>query len=187
MDNRFLKIAGFVALIVALTAAFRFVTREHLGAPDESRRVRHPDGFSIIGPQEWVGSILQTGKVRQPMLRFVPEVNMGIQPSLLAIRSDKPFELPGGKDVRENARPTQFQGQPATYYSGNEQNAWMFVLDFQRGSDHFRISLKLPVPDDVHKSVWWTYFETFRMETPMTPRDTTQPTSMPSLVVPKPR
>lgn len=181
MDKSILKIIGFIVVVIALTAIFKFVTREQLDPPDESRRVRHPDGYSFVAPKDWAGSVLQAGKIKYPMLKFVPETNVGVQPSLLVSRNDKPYELPGGKEVRDSARPIQFQGQPATYYEGIEQNVWMYAIDFQRGSDYYRISLKLAVHEEVMRGNWWKYFETFRLETALT----TQPTSMPALVVPK--
>lgn len=185
MDNRYLKIIGFIAVVIALTAVFKFVTGDHLGPPDESLRMRHPDGYSIVGPKDWVGTILQTGnKVKRPMLKFVPDENVGVQPSLLVSKDERPYELPGGKKVRENARTIQFQGQPATFYDGDEQNAWMYVLDFKRGDDFYRISLKLAVRDDVLNGMWWKYFETFRLETSMT-ENTTHPTTLPNLIVPE--
>lgn len=183
MDNRFLKVFGFIVVAIVLAAAFRFVTRERLGLPEESHRLRHPDGYSIVGPVDWAGSILQSGKAKQPLLKFVPQTNLGVQPSLLVMKSDKPFTPPAGIEVRDSARPIEFQGHPATYYEGSEPDAWMFVLDFQRGSDYFRIGLKLPVHEDVIRGNWWKHFETFRLETPIT--STTGPTSMPSLIVPK--
>jgi hypothetical protein len=131
--------------------------------PDESRRVTHPSGFSIVHPRHWSGltygaAVIASDENRT--LRFAPDVPVGRQPTLEVRMTPAPAEPIGP------AEPITFQDRPAIASTGYAKRMWQYRIVFEREGRHFYIDLRSPVKSDAASPLWRAYFESFRYATP---------------------
>ena len=144
--------------------------------PSEARRVRHPDGYSIVFPENMVGVIDWgtpgiTSRAESGRSRYYPGlgVRMLDRESLDRVRGNKPYA------------PGQFQGQPALIYVGPSGKYHRWDALIQRGGHWFEVWLVLHGDASDHPIMppldWVPYIDSFEFNPPAT-----RPASAPALV-----
>ena len=166
-----------VAAIVVIAFAWTFM--RPVTAPDESRRVRHPAGFSIVAPPDW-GVELQYAKRGQPTpsIWAVPKKAEGRAGGLYAFKFQTKPDIPttGKRPMKEG----QFQGKPAWVYEDEDMKAkklWARSYIFERDGTWYQVILNRPASESIMSDAWTEYVESFRVEQPLL--TATQPATLP--------
>jgi hypothetical protein len=177
MPKPLIKIGVIVACVGAFALYLWWSMR--VPPPREQDRVTHRDGiFSIIKPRDWDVEFnyapanqryIDTMEVRFPTSRprdlriFIGRFRA--PPDLATIAA------------RDRLVSDQFQGRPAHVFVGRTRLEYYWRAIFQRGDDWYELVFWMPFEDDVAKSGWWPYLNSFRArETP-----TTNPTTSNSI------
>lgn len=160
MRANWIKIVFFVLFVLMLSGVAQVLLDPGLGKPEESRRTKHPAGFSAIPPHGWGGSVFYGADSTAGTLRISPEKFVGRQPSYSISRSTT--RAAGA----ESAVPYTFQGKPAFLFAGQLKHSWLWRTDFERDGAWFRIALEYPVKTDVEGGPLWPFIQTFRVERP---------------------
>ncbi len=161
MDGPWLKIGGFLLLTLVCVWVMSVVLSPTIGKPGEERRLRHPAGFSVVGPEGWPGTVYKVGgPVIAPVLRFAPERTVGpVQEFTITRWGDKP-QVP----EHESQRPVKFGGIDATIYLHQNRGMFAQMLDVEIDGAWYRLSVLLPTLEDLPKSPWWAFFNSIRVE-----------------------
>lgn len=174
MRANWIKIVFFVLGIMMLAGIAQVFLDPGLGTADESRRTKHPAGFSGIPPLGWGASIFyHAGPTSEDFLRISPERSTGRQPSMFMSRWQS-GQKPAADD---ETQPTTFQGKPATLYTHLSRHSYVWRVDFERDGIWYRVGLENPVELEVDKSPLKPFLESFRVEPifALTDGSTTQP------------
>lgn len=164
MDGRWIKIIIFILLVIMISSVVSALLDPGLGKPDDSRRTRHPAGFSISYPLGWGATPFGAGGDGEPnYIRLAPERKTGRETSIHAT-----FNGLRPETVR-NAEEGLFQDQPAFYSSTKAKYDWQYRLQFQRDGNWYTILLVSPIALDLQKSPYWPYIESFRIEKAINP------------------
>jgi hypothetical protein len=176
MRANWIKIAFFVLAALMLAGIAQVLLDPGLGVPDESRRTKHPSGFSIVPPHGWGASVFY-GSAADPegTLRVSPERSTGRQPSFSITRTPS-------KATAETAVSYTFQGKPAVLTAGSTKHAWVWRVDFERDGGFFHITLEYPVPTDVEHGPLWPFINSFRAEPVFNLAPTSEPATLSSHV-----
>ena len=126
--------------------------------------------YSIVKPRDWEVQFnyapgqqryVDTLEVRLPTAR----------PRDLRIfvgRFRAPPDLPA-LTARDRKVSEQFQGRPAHVFVGRTRLEHYWRAIFQRGGDWYELVFWMPFEDDVTRSGWWPYLQSFQArETPAT-------------------
>jgi hypothetical protein len=152
--------------------------------PDERNRVYHPeDGYSIIKPDGWaVSSETEEGtlnKDNRGWLRVDAPPTGYFPPSLVVT------VLANAPDVdklksEEHFEDGTFTGLPAFVASAPLKKLWANRFIFKDRDRWFEINLTTPDFNDINKSGWKPYIDSFRYE-PEKQHKPVAPTSQPTL------
>jgi hypothetical protein len=161
MDGPWIKIGGFLLLTLVCVWVMSVVLAPTIGKPSEDRRLRHPAGFSVVGPEGWPGTVYKVGgAVIAPVLRFAPEKTVGpVQEFTITRWGDKP-QVP----KHQSQRLVEFGGLEGTLYLYQNRGMFAQMLDVEIDGEWFRLSVLLPTLEDLPKSAWWAYFNSIRVE-----------------------
>lgn len=161
MSAAWTKLIIMLAVVMACVYGVVLFSSNRLGRPDESRRVHHPDGFSIIAPRgfdSWVR--LRDATRARSLIELAPQTTVGESNSFFVVdwRSEEP-ELEG--------KSVTFQGQPATASEKLDGKVFVFVMKFQRDGRWFVMSYKRPTADPILDGPWRAFLDSFRVEKPV--------------------
>lgn len=163
-----------ILVLSVVAAAVVLIMRPDLDRPDEAARVRHPAGFSIVAPLNWINDLrpqrLVDGRITDA-IKMIPERVHTKETTFLVQKigtepMDDPF--PGFVDGT-------FQNQPARIFDGKRGDQYGYVAIFRR--DGIWYSLSLSTPDKpatkIADGYWMAFFDTFRVDSaPPTTRPT---------------
>jgi hypothetical protein len=176
-----------VALFIGALAAWIFWPRT-FPKPEESNRVWHPDGFSLIHPPGFEGQV-ETGadvmdKRHHGILTLWP-INRGYFPPALRLIH---WQIPpdwAERKAAEHYVDSTFQGRPAILYIGQIGKQWVYRTDFQDQGQSFELSLETRDKIDVPHSDWWPYLLSFRYDRAMARRSVpaTLPAGLPTTFI----
>jgi len=135
--------------------------------PSESNRIRHPQAYSLIRPQDWSAEVTFSdgrekiyGTPLADSLELTPDHFDGIPPKLFANR------LVGTPEVAameaDGWTNGVFQGQPAFVREKKFPKSLSRGAIFERSGKWFEVVEGLSVPASVQKDQWWQFLETFR-------------------------
>lgn len=174
MNGKYFQLAAFLGFALLCVWVFSVINTPTIGTPDESRRLIHPAGFSVVGPVGWEGrNVVVSLGAGSPTMQFLPTRSVGVQPNFTIYQVDA---LPEPQDKLKRVETT-FMGKPAFVSEGPVSNAYLYVIDVELEGKWYRLSLKLASREDVRGGAWWRYFESLRIERPALPA-TTLPTTM---------
>lgn len=159
MNGRWIKVVIFVLLIVMITSVVTALLDPGLGKPEDARRTRHLDGFSICYPIGWGGTAFggsENGVGNGIRLAQERKVGRETTITVLCSGSEKPT-LP-------NPREGVFQSQPATFSARSSSQNWQWRMVFERNGRWYSILLATPIPLEVEKSPYWPFIESFRVD-----------------------
>lgn len=151
------------------------------GRPSESNRIATSDGeFSIIKPSDWTGVVTYAPSDRQfsTTITCEPEKSVGVGPRIAVSRrllAPEDSDLKAKGFVQKN-----FQSKPAWIFEGQVKRDYLWRVIFERNSRWYEIALRLTTPDDVEKSWWWAFLNSFESrDVPTTQPRLIYPTSLP--------
>lgn len=175
MNGSWIKIVVFVLLIVMVTSIVSALLDPGLGKPDNSRRTRHPAGFSISYPLGWGGTAVGMGEDGGAnYIRLAQERKTGQETVINA--SFTGFRASSSAGAKEGT----FQGLPAFYSASKTKQTWQWRVQFQRDNNWYSIQLVTPIPLEVEKSPYWPYIESFKIEKPLIPATQDSPAVVPA-------
>jgi hypothetical protein len=150
--------------------------------PDESHRAFHPeDGYSIIAPPRWAVSSetkeATLNKNNRGWLRLDPPQTGYFPPSLMVTVLAEPPDADALKS-KDHFEDGTFHGIPALISSGPQKKYWAYRVIFKDRDRWFEINLSTPDINDINKTGWKPYIESFRYE-PEKQRAPVAPTSAP--------
>lgn len=160
-----IRTIGVLVVAAIVVIAFVYMNfRADVPAADESRRVRHPAGFSIIVPPEWHTELLYPPK-SPDTIWAVPEKTESVVGGLWAVKyASKPdFRTSGRKALV----PGEFQGQPAWVsedLQGKKTRSRTYL--FERDGAWYAVILTRPSVEAVMGQRWTEYVNSFRLEAP---------------------
>lgn len=159
------KILMFVMVAIMLAGLVNVILDPGLGRPDEARRTRHPDGFSIAYPRGWGGSVY-FGSIREDAtLRIAPDRVTGRQSSVVVVRHRQATPPPR----EESSVDGTFQGQPCRSFTRQGRHDWTHRVTFDRDGTWYSITLTSPVPLEPNRNVFTPFVESFRTEATIRP------------------
>jgi hypothetical protein len=150
--------------------------------PDERNRAFHSeDGYSIIVPTGWtVSSETEEGtlnKMNRGWLKLDPPQTGYFPPSLVVTVLAEPPDVDKLKS-KEHFEDGTFHGISALIASAPEKKYWAYRVIFKDRDRWFEINLSTPDFNDINKSGWEPYIDSFRYE-PEKQRKPVTPTSAP--------
>jgi hypothetical protein len=152
MNPGWLKIGVFFLIAIALGMSVSLFTRNRLGAVDESRRYRHPDGFSIVVPRGWDAQLAPSGLLVRP-LSF-----SGPAPRLDVMRLKSP------RSADAKTREVTFQGRPAQLLRGYSDERFVYQVQFERDGVWYALVVRQTIEEEHLAGPWRAFFDTFRVE-----------------------
>jgi hypothetical protein len=157
-----------VLVVFAAIAAFCVIVylMSGLPAPRERDRIAHVAGtFSIIKPRDWDGRVVYgpIDKTYVETIDITPAKSIGRTQKLFVGRLRHPPDVAELKSKHRFVE-SQFQQRPALLFSGAVKEGYVWRTIFQRGDDWYEIGLRLQVEEDVPRSDWWAYVNSFRAE-----------------------
>lgn len=169
-----------VAIVVVIGVIMYALVRPTVGWPDESRRVSHPAGFSIVQPEGWERHLtFSSGGYGTDLIRFLPAKAVGSPGFFTVTRIATP--VTEADRTAKGYKPITFAGQPAwerwTAQSLTHEQTRSMI--FERSGQWFDISLRRPDIEPLDVGVWRAYAETFRVE-PVKTLSTTLPATLPA-------
>ncbi len=175
MNGSWIKVVVFVLLIIMVTSIVSALLDPGLGKPNDSRRTRHPAGFSISYPLGWGGTAVGNGKDGSTnYIRLAQERKTGPETTINA-------DFTGFRaSTSANAKEGTFQGQPAFYSTKKTNQNWQWLVQFQRESNWYSIQLNAPIPLEIEKSPYWPFIESFKIEKPLFPATQDLPVVVPA-------
>ena len=166
------KIAMFGMFTVMLAGIASVLLDSGLGTPDESRRVRHPAGFSIVHPQGWGGSLTYAGGAVPDGIRLAPERVTGRQTSITVAR------LARAPKLADSAKQVTFQDKPAWATPTQLKRDALYRLDFERGDAWYAITVSAPVELKWDRDPIMAFVRSFRTEAVIAPPAAAVPTTV---------
>ena len=175
MQGNWIKIVLFVLGAFMLAAIAQVLLDPGFGKPEESRRTRHPAGFSFVPPRGWGGTVVfaREGETEDYM-RVSPEQSAGRQPSIAVVRSHVPLK------PHAEAVPYTFQGQPAFKVVQKTKYDWIWRIVFEREGTWYLIAVTSPMPIDIEDGPLWPFLESFRVEQVLNIAPGTMPATVPA-------
>jgi hypothetical protein len=162
-------LAKLLILAVFLGAIVLWLIWPHsIPPPDERNRIRHPeDGYSIIAPAGWTPSSETEedtlNKANRGWLRADPPQTGYFPPSLVVtVLSDAP-DVDKLKS-KEHFEDGTFHDIPALIANAPEKKYWAYRVIFKDRDRWFEINLSTPDMNDITKSGWKPYVDSFRYE-----------------------
>ena len=162
LSGPWIRIIGFVAIATMLGMLANLLFDPGLGrADDESRRVVHPSGFSMIAPLGWTTASGDDGN-GAGTLTASAKTGIGFPPTIRINRLP-----PGAKSAAETldtSTATLFQGKTARTVTRELRNHWAYVYAFTRDEDggHYEITVTSGVPQDVEHGPLRPFMDSFR-------------------------
>ena len=157
----FLLLLGLLVLGAGGLAAF-WLVGPAIGTPQERLRVRHPAGFSVIGPKGWDPDVYYASGERGPGISFNPLEHKGMQPVFVVVQLPNPPDLAA---LREDGfTDTTFQKQPALQREREKRKLFYHSTVFSRGMQWYEITIGAAVPDPIGHGPWGPFRESFRTE-----------------------
>ena len=157
------------------------VTRPPVPWPVESRRVVHPEGFSIVEPPDWEHFLTFDDGKQSDAVRIVPKKAVGNIGTIQITKVNVPVTPEG--IAKKHYQRIAFQGQTAYTLTTESQ----FTRDhtrtflFQRNGVWYDLLVRRPQVEPIETGVWMAYAESFRVEpahaSPTTVPATTSPTT----------
>jgi hypothetical protein len=154
-----------VFLVLGLLATY-LVWPAGLPPPVEANRQRHPEGYSMIAPPDWDSKVElnSQGPVARDRLYLRPKTLANWQPALTITRRKDKID-PAALKQNDGFTDGQFQGQPCLTFWGREKlHYWVYRILCQRQGQWFEVTLSVHKPDDIPKSTWWPYLESFEYD-----------------------
>jgi hypothetical protein len=178
-----IRIFTLVVLVAGSIGVGYWLQRD---VPNEKNRVRHPQAYSIIRPDDWSAEVSYAdaveklgGAVRLDGLALTPDHFDGMPPRLFVNRFSG---TPNQDDLRADGwTDGLFQGQPAFVREKKLPKALSRAAAFQRGGHWFEVVEGLSVAASLQKDQWWRFLETFRYPDGQPPSATTAPATAGSL------
>jgi hypothetical protein len=161
MSKPLLKIGVIVACVGAFALYVWWSMR--VPPPREQDRVAHREGlYSIIRPRDW--EVKFNYAPTEQRYRDTLEVGLPTErPRDLRIfvgRFRAPPDLAAIRALdREVA--SQFQGRPAHVFVGRTRLEHYWRAVFQRGGQWYELVFWMPFEEDVTRSGWWPYLNSF--------------------------
>jgi hypothetical protein len=155
-----------VAFVVLALFATYLVWPAGLPPPVEANRQRHPEGYSMIAPPDWDSKVElnSQGAQARDRLYLRPKALTNWQPALTITRRKDRID-PAALKQNDNFSDGRFQGQPALTYWGREKlHYWVYRILCQRQGQWFDITLSVHKPEDIPKSTWWPYLQSFQYD-----------------------
>ncbi|MGN6506806.1 MAG: hypothetical protein ACTHM6_14725 [Tepidisphaeraceae bacterium] len=158
----FTRTAAVVAVAMVIVSFFVYVAiQPAIGSPDESRRITHPKGFSIIEPKGWEAHVDVAGQNGAVIdsIRFLPVKAMGVPGSFHFVK------LPGPPDpaklAKYDAKPIKFDGHPAYEMLSPREKTREHTrtVTYQVNGAWYELSVTRPEVEPVEGSPWEAYFE----------------------------
>lgn len=165
------KIVMFCLITLMLAGIASVILDSGLGTPDESRRLRHPAGFSIVYPQGWGGTVGYAQGAAPNSIRLAPERVTGRQTSIAVTRSTRAPKL------ADTAKATTFQDRPAWATMTQFKRDATYRVDFERDGAWYAVVLSAPVEQKWESDPLMTYARTFRTEATIHPATAAVPTT----------
>ena len=152
--------------------------------PDERNRVYHPeDGYSIIAPAGWTASSeTEEGTLNHTnrgWLKLDPPQTGYFPPSLMITVLTDPPDVDKLKS-KDHFEDGTFHGLPALIVSAPQKKYWAYRVIFKDRDRWFEINLSTPDINDINKTGWKPYIDSFRYE-PEKQRKPVAPTSAPTV------
>ena len=149
----------FVAVTVAIVYAFTMLFSPSLGRPVEANRVRHPEGYSLVVPETFLGRpiLARPGGVISA-IEIEPRASSGPTVSVTVTRSAEEPE-PEGKWGEFT-----FQGQAAWAWEGPVGKQHEARIKFERNGSWFLMRVRMLAPQGVLRGQWMGFLNTFRFE-----------------------
>jgi len=163
---------AIVSVIVVGVLLYQFLGTD-IGSPDESRRIRHPAGFSIVEPRGFEHTLrIETqnavGVSSDPSISMTPIKSEG-RPGVFMVSRLKQFPTDSER-AKLKLLPGNFAGQPAWEaidMDKNRQRKWTRMCVFEREGKAYQIYLERPATEPITGSTWTAYIESFRVEKPL--------------------
>lgn len=171
-DGAWIKVVMFILGVIMVAGITRVLLDPGLGAVDESRRLKHPAGFSMVVPRGWSGTAVNGQNI--DTIRFMPERATGRQPSMIITRYENAPPAPD-----DAAKPGLFQGEPAMVLRKRIKYDWVWDARFDRGGKTYSIRYLTPIDEDIERSPMMPFINSFHAETPAT-TPATIPATMPT-------
>jgi hypothetical protein len=127
-------------------------TRNRLGAVDESRRYRHPEGFSIVVPRGWDAQLAPSGLLVRPLAFSGPAPRLDV----MRLTSPKPADA--------KTREVTFQGRPAQLLRGFGDQRFIYQIQFERNGAWYALVVRQTIDEEHLAGPWRAFFDTFRLE-----------------------
>jgi hypothetical protein len=161
MERNWIRPMIFVAAMVAVVYAFTMIFSPSLGRPSEANRVRHPDGYSIVAPDAFIGRpILAKPGTSVSAIELEPRTSSGPTLSVTILRRpDEP-----GLDAKWS--DFTFQNRPARAWEGPVGQQHEARIKFERDGSWFMISVRMIAPQGVLRGQWMSFLNTFRYAPP---------------------
>lgn len=178
------KIVMFGMVVIMLAGIASVILDSGYGSVDESRRLRHPAGFSMIYPQGWGGTLGYRSGPAKDEIRFAPERVAGRQTSIRVVREGRAPKLD------EVAKEVTFQNKQAWATFNQLKRDAIYRLDFERGGVWYWIVVTSPIALEWDRDPLMKFVQSFQIEAPVgglsTPAAvdvdaaTTEPTTAPA-------
>lgn len=154
-----------VMLFVGAILAYAFWPR-HLPPPEESNRVRHPAGYSVIAPPSWKSryEALSRSNDHKDILFIEPSVDTKWAPGLMITRLRFPPDK--SKLSQEGFTEGTFQKQPALLNYYEIDHYWIWRAYVERAGEWFELRLQINNYQPLPGGDWWDYLNSFVFEPP---------------------
>ncbi len=157
----FAKTLAVIAVAIAILCGFVYLGfKPRYGPPDESKRLTHPAGFSIVEPAQWIHDplgIFDGDTTRDYSIGMIEKKSAGMPASIAVTRlAKRPSQT-------ESTEPNDtFQNAPAWKNARQRRKTTVTTFYFQSGDQWFSIIYDgpptLPIADMM------PYLNTFRFD-----------------------
>jgi len=160
------KTLGIVIVSALIIAYFAYVSlTPEIGSPDESRRIKHPAGFSIVVPEGYQSSVVIGDARTDDSIRCVPIKVEGRYGEFTVTRYARP---PANEKMEKDGYVAgTFMGQPAReliLLGDSKKNNWLRGYIFERDGQTYGVMLTRPRSEPITGKAWTRYVESFRIE-----------------------
>jgi hypothetical protein len=170
-------------LVVAAIGVWIYLSTSNV--PQESNRVTHPAGYSIVKPRDWVAKMqVKLSETCRDAITLEPEKWISLEPSIWVHRLISP---PDARKLQDSGFVEgEFQGHKAWLSQQKPRRRIVRVARFAVGSDWYEVGVNLPGLEGARIDDWWQFALTFHPapSTQAAPSPATAPATAPADVSP---